>query len=281
MLTADDARQQAHRLLARGLSVIPVPRPQPGVPDGQPGDGKVPAIRWKDYQTRLPTDAELEAWFSATPLNLAVITGSVSGVVVIDTDDQKALGWCTQHLPYTPWQTNTARGYHLWYRYPDVRVGNRARIETHDGRLALDARGDGGYVIAPGSVHRSGVLYSEAGDWSVPRADVPVFWPGWLTRPRRTEPQPARLLPLTRAPQLRARAYLAAIPKPDIGCGSDAAVFEVACRLVRGFGLSAADAEDLLWDWAGGRPGWTRDWIAQKVAHADKYGTEPVGGLVS
>ena len=40
-----------------------------------------------------------------------------------------------------------------------------------------------------------------------------------------------------------------------------------------------ADAIDLLWAWAGGRPGWSRDWIAEKVQHAHKYVTEPVGAL--
>jgi hypothetical protein len=76
----------------------------------------------------------------------------------------------------------------------------------------------------------------------------------------------------------RARAYLAAIPKPVIGQGSDAVTFYAACRLVRGFDLSAADAEALLWDWAGGRAGWTREWIAEKVDNA-QYGTEPIGVL--
>jgi hypothetical protein len=43
--------------------------------------------------------------------------------------------------------------------------------------------------------------------------------------------------------------------------------------------LSTAEAEDLLWTWAGCRSGWTRAWIAQKVAHAERYGSEPVGAL--
>jgi len=73
--------------------------------------------------------------------------------------------------------------------------------------------------------------------------------------------------------------YLATIPRPEIGSGSDAATLYAACRLVRGFGLDAADAESLLWKWAGDRPGWTRDWVARKVAHAQRYGTEAIGGL--
>lgn len=43
--------------------------------------------------------------------------------------------------------------------------------------------GDGGYAIAAGSLHASGVWYEEAGDWSVPREDLPKFWVGWLQRP--------------------------------------------------------------------------------------------------
>jgi hypothetical protein len=77
----------------------------------------------------------------------------------------------------------------------------------------------------------------------------------------------------------RARRYLASIPRPEIGAGSDAATLYAACRLVRGFGLTEGDAGALLWEWAGGRPGWTHAWITRKVAHASRYGTEPIGAL--
>jgi hypothetical protein len=40
-------------LARRGLSVIPVPAPRPGVSEGTAGDGKVPTIAWKAYQTQL------------------------------------------------------------------------------------------------------------------------------------------------------------------------------------------------------------------------------------
>jgi hypothetical protein len=266
--------QLAQSLRWRGLSVIPVPRA-----DGR-FDGKTPAIRWRDYQTRLPTDAEIATWFTDTDaLNIGIVTGAVSDKVVIDADSPEALRWCTSNLPYTPWQTQTARGFHLWYRHPGVRVANRARIETRDGRLAIDVRGDGGYVIGPGSVHASGSLYQFAGDWQVPADKLPRFWPGWLERPR--HPPLHRTAPRTSSSDMvaRGRGYLAKIPRPEIGCGSDNATLYAACRLVRGFGLSAADTEALLWEWAGGRPGWTREWIAQKVAHAERYGTEPIGAL--
>jgi hypothetical protein len=264
----------ARRHAARGLSVIPVPRA-----DGGHHDGKVPAIAWREYQTRLPTEDEITEWFSGPAMNLAIITGSMSGVVVIDADSPDALRWCTRRLPYTPWQTETPRGFHLFYGHPGLRVGNRARIETGDGRLALDARGDGGYAIAPGSVHASGAEYREAGDWSVPRQRLPRFWPGWLQRPTRSSPAGPTTPRPTGDVIERARRYLAAIPRPELGRGSDADTLYAACRLTRGFGLATADAETLLWEWAGGRPGWTREWIAEKVEHAEKYGTEPIGAL--
>ena len=269
----------ARDLWSRGLSVIPIPRPQPGVPPGQPGDGKVPVIQWHEYQTRRPTEDEIVRWFGAAPMNIAVVTGAVSDVVVIDADAPDALHWCTRRLPYTPWQTKTARGFHLWYAHPGVRVTNRARIETGEGRLALDVRGDGGYVIAPGSVHASGTLYEYAGDWTVPREQLPRFWPGWLQRRSRpSTPSPTLPRPVGNVIE-RARRYLAAIPRPEIGAGSDSATLSAACRLVRGFELNEADAAALLWEWTGGRPGWTYDWVARKVAHAARYGSEPVGAL--
>jgi Bifunctional DNA primase/polymerase, N-terminal len=183
----DDVLPLAHRLLALDLSVIPVPRPRPGVPAGQPGDGKVPAIAWRTYQKRRPTAREIDTWFGAVPMNLAVITGPVSGVVVVDADDPEALRWLVRRLPWTPWQTQTARGFHLWYRHPGVRVPNRARVDTGVGTLKIDVRGDGGYVIAPGSVHASGAPYRQAGVRR--QLDCPVTTIGladpWRARPTR------------------------------------------------------------------------------------------------
>ena len=65
----------AQSLSARGLSVIPVPRPRPGARLGEPGDGKIPAIAWREYQTRLPTAAELEQLDGTAldPLKIAAI----------------------------------------------------------------------------------------------------------------------------------------------------------------------------------------------------------------
>jgi len=270
--------ETARRLLARGLSVIPIPLPQLGV-----SDGKTAAMPWKEYQSRLPTLAELAQWF-ATEQNIAVICGAVSGVVVVDVDALDARAWWMAHRPFTPWCVHTAKGAHFYYRHPGGCIRNRVRLETPDGKFAIDIRSDSGYVISPGSLHSSGVRYRAAGDWCATRSALPVFNPNWIERPR-----PKALLARNSSEttflasnaavdiRIRAAAYLAKIPVPEIGCGSDRAVFYAACRLVRRFALSDADAEELLWQWCGNRDGWTREWVNQKILNAHKHGTEPVG----
>jgi hypothetical protein len=227
-----DVGRLARRLLALDLSVIPVPRPQPGVPPGQPGDGKVPAIAWSAYQQRRPTAREIDAWFGAAPMNLAVVTGKVSGVVVIDADSlglAVAGAWL-----WTPWQTQTARGF-SWYRHPGIRVPNRAR--RHGRRqVKIDVRGDGGYVIAPGSLHASGAA-SAGGRLEQTRLESRCSGlDGWRAPgpPRRTTPDHREAL-------ARARTYWRRF-RSQVRCGSDADTLYATCRLVRGF-ASSVDAK--------------------------------------
>jgi hypothetical protein len=53
-----------------GFAVIPV-KPK----------SKLPAISWKEFETRRPTTDELEKWFgSNTNTNVGIVTGSISGL---------------------------------------------------------------------------------------------------------------------------------------------------------------------------------------------------------
>jgi hypothetical protein len=284
----------AQRLLAKGLSIFPVPRPQPGTPPHAPGDGKTPALPWKKYQTTVATPERLEQWF-ATEQNIAVVTGAISRIVVLDIDGAAGtVPWVRRHLPRTPWLTKTARGWHLFYRHPGGRVPNKAPAVTTDDGIAIDVRGDGGYVIAPGSLHMSGTMYKPEGNWHQLRSALPIFSPTWIDQaPSSRQPvertsassehsmnDPSNLAVSSSDRVERARKYLSAIPRPEIGAGSDQAVLTAAARLVRGFALAPSDAECLLWNWCGNRPGWTRQWIARKVKNAERYGTEQVGGLL-
>jgi hypothetical protein len=273
---ARSSLEAALALAVRGFSIIPVPRRFYLDPDtGEMVGGKKPDIPWRVYQERRATEREIRAWFRRDQ-NIGVVTGAVSGVVVVDADSPAALAWLVRHLPYTPWQTRTAKGFHLYYRHPGSEVRNRARLDTRGGRVEVDVRGDGGYVVGPGSVHATGALYEFAGDWS--RPDIPMFSPDWIAKPPRPAPRPTELRP-TGDVVTRARRYLAAIPRPEIGSGSDAAVLYAACRLVRGFALSESEATSLLWEWCGSRPGWSHEWVSRKARNAASYGDEPVGAL--
>lgn len=152
------ALDRARQLAALGLTVIPIK-----------SGTKKPAIdSWEPYQTKPPTDAELVAWFGRRPkAPMAIVTGAVSGVVVVDADSPEALTWAEEHLPPTSTRVRTGKGLHLYFKHPGAEVRNRARIETGQGKLALDVRGDGGYVLAPGSPHPDGGHYIAEGDWTL------------------------------------------------------------------------------------------------------------------
>jgi hypothetical protein len=256
---------QALSLWRHGLSVIPIPRPDTH------HDGKRPVIAWKEFQQRRPTEAELRRWFVG-PSNLAVVTGAVSGVVVVDVDGPEAVPWVREHLCKTPWIVKTARGWHLYFRHPDQPISNRARLAG----MKLDVRGDGGFVVAAGSVHQSGHVYRTVGEWQGSVADLPVFDMSLLERPARTPSRSSAARPTGDTAE-RARRYLRRLPTPVEGQGSDNSTFYAACRLVRGFHLDPITALELLREWA---PHFEATWIAHKIAAARRYGTEREGGLL-
>jgi hypothetical protein len=120
----------------------------------------------------------IKSWWRAEPAaNVAVRCGAVSGIIVIDVDGaETALTRLeAEHgaLPETV-ETITARGRHLWFAHPGGTVPNSA------GRIAagIDVRGDGGYALAPPSIHPSGHAYA----WSVDCANRLAPMPSWLAK---------------------------------------------------------------------------------------------------
>lgn len=142
--------ESALELRRSGFSVIPI----------QPG-GKRPLVPWAEYQSRAPTEEEIHQWWQKYPnANVGIVTGMVSGVVVIDLDPDKGgneNGAKIYEQAPTDLIVKTGRGgYHLYYRYPeDVdHIPNRVGLLP-----GVDVRADGGYVVAPPSAHSSGRLY--------------------------------------------------------------------------------------------------------------------------
>lgn len=270
----------------RGLSVIPLDHPAETSQTDPARVGKVPRLAtWKMFQETRATADNLRAWFgNGHPRNLGIVTGSVSAIVVIDCDSPEAVQWADTHLPATPMVTRTARGEHRFYRHPGIPVSNKARVKTGDASIQVDVRGDGGFVVGPTSVHASGVVYERVGEWP-PVDQLPVFQHAWI------EPAPVTAEARTATPPPaagdnhahileRARRYLATIPGAVQGHGGDTQTLSAACRIVRGFNLSDADALLLLRTWnTGCVPPWSEEDLTKKIRNAREYGTEPVGGL--
>jgi len=160
----DEASIQAlaYRYLRRGWSIIPI------------GPDKKPLTAWAPYQKRLATTKELGEWWDRYPeANVGIVTGLVSGIIVLDADGPEGLASLEGlQLPATPVAT-TGRGTHYYYRHPGIDSGERVRNFAR--RLpGLDLRGDGGYVIAPPSLHPSGATYTWTSDPDhFPLADTP------------------------------------------------------------------------------------------------------------
>jgi hypothetical protein len=110
---------------------------------------------------------QIRAWWDLDPnFNVAIATGAVSGIFVVDADGPDAERELQRlELPATV-EATTARGRHLYFKYPSALVRNTAS------KIApgVDTRGDGGYVLAPPSVHPSGALYRWAGARTVAAA---------------------------------------------------------------------------------------------------------------
>ena len=142
---SDDVLNAALGYLDLGFSVVPVKRAD-----------KTPYIKWTEFQTRQPTPEEVERWWSIWPdANVAIITGSVSGIYCVDADGRTGIGWINEHLPKTSVYNLTAKGVHAIFRIPDgVTIRNAVRLATE-----VDIRGEGGYFVAPPSRHQSGHRY--------------------------------------------------------------------------------------------------------------------------
>lgn len=128
-----------------GLCVIPL----------RPRD-KHPLIDWKPYQARRSTDEELTRWFSGGLNNVGVVGGAVSGgLCMIDFDSMEAYDqWLEDNADY--WlipSVQTTKGRHVYVRLKHW-PGNKRDVQR-----GIDIRGEGGYCVAPPSVHPSGLRY--------------------------------------------------------------------------------------------------------------------------
>lgn len=149
----------------QGFSVIPIA-----------AGGKKPLIDWKPYQQARADEELIRSWWTDWPdANVGIVTGAVSGLIVLDIDGPEgaeSLKKYNLHLPPTPAVRTGSGGGHYYFEHPGRPCRNFTKKYP-----GVDFRGDGGYVVAPSSRHKSGNYY----EWLItPRDEQLADPPVWL-----------------------------------------------------------------------------------------------------
>ncbi len=204
--------------------------------------GKHPKVAWGDIKhgDAVPHPKDGEGYgirTGAHPLG--------SDCIVVDLDCAAALdAWEALGGEWNTFTVETPRGAHLYFQHPGFPVKNSA------GDLAkgIDIRGDGGFVVGPGSHHRSGGHYRIAHDG--PIAEAPAFLLEWLrARPASAEVQ---IYPgdVTGPERDRRRyiyaSYLVTCPPCVANAGGDATLFKVVQYGAYDLQLPGADVLELV-----------------------------------
>jgi len=140
--------------------------------------GKVPL----EQNWRESCHSKRGQWAADYPgCNAGICCGPASELLVLDVDDVDAFDHLTKVNGFDVPETYTVRtgggGLHLYFRYPDDGNTYGCRSLKHPAfrnHTIIDVRGDGGYVVAAGSVHPdTNRLYEVEKD--VPKTDAPEW----------------------------------------------------------------------------------------------------------
>lgn len=184
-----DLMQVALDYAARGWSVVPLHSPS-GIP-ALPctcrkrhcdSPGKHPRTKNGLKDASRDPDQVRRWWTSYPQAGVAIVTGKASGgLCAIDCDDNKSgienfrdLASQNGDLPDTPISITGGGGQHVLF------ISTRP-VQNSVSKLApgVDVRGEGGYIVAPPSLHISGRRYQW--ELSAHPLDIPVaIMPDWL-----------------------------------------------------------------------------------------------------
>ncbi len=162
--------EEAVKYTMLGFSVIPLGE----ITKNEHGKKEIQYLKsWKEYQERIATPEEIKEWKA---LNIGIVTGPVSKLLVVDVDyykdtfDKDLLS--SLMLPITPVQTTASGGKQYFFRYPDgVHIKNDVCIGSEGS--GIDIRAEGGMVIAPPSKTSYGEYSWEISPWDEALAEVP------------------------------------------------------------------------------------------------------------
>lgn len=147
--------ETARNLAEGGLSLIPI------AIDGS----KSPMLKkWEPFQKRRATERELETWFKTEDAGIGIVAGNISGgLEIIDFDDESVIKpWISdvskagqkEFIMSLPMVATPTGGLHIYYRCPSIEGNQKLASKPNEkGRpdTMIETRGEGGYVISPGS----------------------------------------------------------------------------------------------------------------------------------
>lgn len=136
------------------------------------GQDKRPLVNWKHYQTTRADINQIVKWLQIPQFRgLAVVTGKISGIAVLDID--KGADTSELNVPNTPTVQTGNDGLHYYFKADTASaLGSYTAFKTK-----MDFRGEGGIIILPPSIHPNGNTYKwkDGKDLSTAFADTPKW----------------------------------------------------------------------------------------------------------
>jgi len=121
-----------------GYSLLPIKK-----------NSKLPCIKWKQYQAKRPDFTDILDWYiEYDNPNIALVTGDISNLTVIDVDDPSILPELIKEVPEINETTRvkTKRGYHFYFS------GNGINSTNNLLNMGVELKSNGYYVVAPPSI---------------------------------------------------------------------------------------------------------------------------------
>ena len=138
------------------------------------------------FHAATTSPARLAAMLAAVPRGLlAIRTGTAAGLAVVDIDPRN--GGQVDRALMTPTATvaTGGGGWHLYYRHPGGPL-----LAALPGRAGVDVKADGGYVVAPPSVHPGTGRRVPVGGGAARNRDAPALGAALAPPPAAARPAP-------------------------------------------------------------------------------------------
>ena len=266
-MTTSTRLKYAEEIIARGMSAFPLK-----------SNSKDPARRGWQAQAK---ERDPAPWANGRDRNIGVATGGK--LVVVDIDMKGGVdgeaNWAALGIEESDFQVRTpSGGRHIYYVVPEDWAG---KVRNSASKIAkgVDIRGEGGYVVGPGS-EIDGTLYEV------------------INKGAKIGRAPKELLALLKKKDVRhrrdvevdveldkpeaieqAREYLSAsAPESIEGAGGNSTAYSVACR-VRDMGVSEGECLDQMLDEWNSRcaPPWEAKDLGVVVRNAYRYAEKEAG----